>query len=177
MVDFGKCFFFGSIVISHRLSRSLSLSISLASRSATRKTKTRVFRPKQPRFVVCFFFSGLPCCDTRVCLCARDKLWPIVSLGLQKKQRKNEEVTNPNHSKFAPLFIFLPLNGGKLDKKMRLTTHTHTHCDQEQCVVVPLISPNVTQIVKSFQVGRLDGDQSGAKILLRKAEKTKEKNE
>lgn len=153
------CIFLGSIVISHRLSRSIfrspSLSISLAARSATRRQKKRVFRPKQRDLLFVSFFwvtSG-------------------TSLVWTYKRQRKKEVTNLNHSKFARMFIFLSLNGGKLNKKNEIN-NVQTHREREtksQCVAVPLISSNVTQIVKSFQAIKVEQKYS--------REKQKRKNE
>lgn len=100
-----------------------------------------------------FLFSGLP-----------------MVVWTYKRQRK-KEVTNLNHSKFARMFIFLSLNGGKLNKKNEIN-NVQTHREREtksQCVAVPLISSNVTQIVKSFQAIKVEQKYS--------REKQKRKNE
>lgn len=158
------CIFLGSIVISHRLSRSIfrspSLSISLAARSATKRQK-RVFRPKQRDllFVSSFWVTLL-----------RYKLWHIVSLDLQKTAQKRSNKSEPQQICTNVHFSFAEWR--EIEQKKNEINNVQTHREREtksQCVAVPLISSNVTQIVKSFQAIKVEQKYS--------REKQKRKNE
>lgn len=126
------CIFLGSIVISHRLSRSIfrspSLSISLAARSATKRQK-RVFRPKQRDLLFVSFFW--------------DKLWHIVSLDLQKTAQKRSNKSEPQQICTNVHFSFAEWREIE-QKKMRLTTYKHTEKERPRA--------NVSQFRSSLQM-------------------------